>query len=58
MFSFLRKKNKDIKKVAEEQLQKHIEVLQSLKDYDSGKKDISTSDIERHLPNIRLATHG
>jgi hypothetical protein len=58
MFKILERlfnKKEDIKKVAEEQLKKNAAAIQSLKDYDEGKKDISTSHIERDLPTIRVA---
>jgi hypothetical protein len=56
MLDFLRKtvrKNK-IAKVAEQQLQENRAAIESLRDYDIGKKDISTRDVERRLPNIRV----
>ncbi len=31
-------------------------VIKSLKDYDEGKKQISTANIERCLPNIRVTS--
>ncbi|MEK7463603.1 MAG: hypothetical protein AAB610_00565 [Patescibacteria group bacterium] len=57
IFNFLKFKNKkvDISKVIEKQLQENIEVIKSLRDYDEGKKDISTADLERRLPNIRVS---
>jgi len=56
MFGFLfkKKEKKDIKKVAEKQLEENKAVIESLRDYDTGKKDISTGDIERRLPDIRI----
>ena len=50
MFNIFKKKNKDLKEVAEKQLNKNISVIESLRDYDTGKKDISTRIIERRLP--------
>ena len=48
-------KKNDIKAVAERQLSENMSSIVSLKEYDEGKKDISTTDIERSLPNIRVA---
>ena len=56
MFTFIFKKQKDLKEVAEKQLRENISSIISLRDYDEGKKDISTSDIERRLPDIRVAS--
>ena len=56
MSSVFKKKNKDIKKVAEKQLRENISSMISLRDYDTGKKDISTTDIERRLSDIRATT--
>jgi hypothetical protein len=55
IFSFF-KKNKDLKKVAEQQLEKNADIITSLRDYDEGKKDISTANLEKRLPNIRVAS--
>jgi hypothetical protein len=57
MFEFLkRNKNKsDVLKVAEKQLRENRAALESLRDYDSGKKSISTSHVERRLGNVRVA---
>ena len=35
--------------VAKEQLKEHRDVIESLRDYDEGKKDIHTADLERRL---------
>lgn len=35
--------------VAKEQLKEHRDVIESLRDYDEGKKDIHTADLEQHL---------
>lgn len=56
MFSFLKKKNTDIRKVAEKQLSENVLVIKSLRDYDTGKKDISTADIERRMSDIQTAS--
>ena len=61
MFEFLRKKtlkNKgesEVVQVAEKQLEEKRAIIESLRDYDSGKKDIPTRDVERRLPGIRVA---
>lgn len=47
--------NTSIKSVINKQLDKNIKAVESLHDYDQGKKDISTLNIERNLPNIRVA---
>lgn len=52
-FFGLAKGSADLNTVAEEQLDKNMEVIQSLRDYDQGKKDIPTDNIKRHLPDIR-----
>ncbi|MHB8914122.1 MAG: hypothetical protein ACYC4I_03905 [Minisyncoccota bacterium] len=59
MFGFLTKKlqkRDEIQKVAEEQLRKNLSVIESLRDYDTGKKDISTRTAEERLPRIRVAS--
>ena len=57
MFNFLKKKDEiDINKVAEKQLEENVSIIKSLRDYDEGKKDISTADIEKRLPNIRVTS--
>jgi hypothetical protein len=49
-------KNQDIEKVAEQQLKKNFGAIKSLRDYDEGKKNISTAIIEKRMPNIRVAS--
>lgn len=49
-------KDTDLRKVAEKQLQKNVRVIESLRDYDAGKKDISTRSAEEHLPGVRTAS--
>lgn len=39
-------------KVAEKELEKNREVIESLRDYDAGKKTISTADVERSLRSL------
>ena len=55
MFNFISKRFRrhDIRKVAQEQLEENRAVLESLRDYDEGKKDISTTTIKQHLGDIR-----
>lgn len=51
----LQKKEKDdIQKVAEKQLKKNMTTIESLRDYDAGKKDISIRTAEKRLPHIRI----
>jgi hypothetical protein len=45
-------RDKYIKKIIEQELLKNKDVLQSLKDYDEGKKEISTEVIERLFENL------
>lgn len=42
----------DLISVAEKQLSENVKVIESLRDYDQGKKDISTSRVRRNLSNI------
>lgn len=41
--------------VAQQQLHANRAVIESLRDYDTGKKNISTRDVERRLGDIRVA---
>jgi len=54
LLSFL-KSNKDskAKKVIEKELKENIKVIESLRDYDQGKKEISTSELEKRLSNVQ-----
>ena len=54
MFPFWRKGNRTIKEIAEKQLKKNERVIKSLRDHDEGKKEISTTAVERRLPNVRV----
>ncbi|MBI4065830.1 hypothetical protein HY412_01385 [Candidatus Kaiserbacteria bacterium] len=54
MFTLFKKSDK-IQKVAEKQLKKNMSVIESLRDYDIGKKTISTRTAEQRLPHIRVA---
>ena len=58
MFKIFTRKNKEnqIQQVAEKQLKKNVGVIESLRDYDAGKKDISTDTAKRRLPDIRVAS--
>ncbi len=49
------KKFTDVKavSVAKEQLDKNRAVLESLKEYDEGKKTISTTNVKRHLQDLQ-----
>lgn len=55
MFNFLRK-NKKVKDVAKEQLEKNRAVIESLRDYDEGKKDISTTHIKERLRDLQSSS--
>lgn len=55
--SFLRRtgltrSQSDIEQIAAKQLDQNRAVIESLRDYDEGKKDISTAAVERHLRSI------
>jgi hypothetical protein len=57
MFKLFRKSastsdKSDVLKAAEGELKKNRSVIESLRDYDAGKKDIHTADVERRLRNI------
>jgi hypothetical protein len=47
---------KKLKKVMNRELRENREVLESLRDYDAGKKDISTRDIERRVRDIQRSS--
>ena len=49
-------KEKKFVKVAEQQLKENLPTLESLRDYDAGKKDISTRGLETSLPNIHVTS--
>lgn len=57
MFNFFRRK-KNIDEVVKRKLKENIGVINSLRDYDEGKKDISTTQLEQRLLNIRLTSQG
>ena len=56
IFAFFRSKSKtrDLKAITEKQLHKNMEVIKSLRDYDEGKKDISTHNVQKYLPSVRV----
>lgn len=57
LINFIKKLNKnDLKLVTEKQLEKNIEVIKSLRDYDEGKKNIPTDKIQGYLPSVRITT--
>lgn len=58
MFKFLKlKKNKeDFTSVAKKQLRENMSVLESLRDYDEGKKQISTTNVKKHMRNIQTTS--
>ncbi len=59
IFKFFKtSKDDSFKKVAEQQLEENGGFIRSLRDYDEGKKNISTTDLERGLPGIRVAPRG
>lgn len=45
--------NNKVLDVAKSELEKNIEAIKSLRDYDEGKKDISTDDIERRMRDLQ-----
>ena len=51
-----KKNTPDLSAVTEKQLSKNIEVIKSLQDYDEGEKDISTSNVQKYLPRIRVTS--
>jgi len=48
-----RKQNKDVSKIAERELSENKKVIESLRDYDEGKKDISTDEVRGRIPRVR-----
>ena len=53
IFNWMKKAHRsDVVKVAEKQLEKNRDVIESLRDYDQGKKDIQIADVGRRLRNI------
>ena len=61
MFDFLFKKvnkreDSAIEDITKEKLEQSREVLESLRDYDQGKKEISTTNVEEHLRNLQHST--
>jgi len=53
MFKKIFKSKKDKKlQIIQKELEENSSVLKSLKEYDEGKKEISTTELERRLPNL------
>lgn len=58
MFNFFKQKGKkdntreEIRKIAKKELRENRKVLESLRDYDAGKKDIHTGAVRERLRNI------
>ncbi len=50
----LTRNQSEVKKIVEKKLNENRAVIESLRDYDEGKKDISTTAVERDL---RWAKH-
>ncbi len=56
IYSFFSKKNApDYGKLLKKTLERNHAVIESLRDYDTGKKDISTRAVERHFPGVRTS---
>lgn len=53
MFKFWAKPTKNIRTIVKEQLKQNRAVFESLRDYDAGKKEISTTNIRKHLRNLQ-----
>jgi len=47
---------KEVVKVAERQLNRHRDVIESLRDYDAGKKDIRTTNVKQRLQDLHSAS--
>ena len=45
--------SQDIKVIAKQQLDENRGVFESLKEYDEGKKDISTTNVKSHLRDLQ-----
>jgi len=43
---------KTVKELAKEELESNRAVFESLRDYDEGKKDISTTNVKKHLGGL------
>ena len=52
MFKFLKKDKVNIEKIAKQQFEENRAVFDSLKAYDEGKKEISTTNIKRYLRSL------
>lgn len=53
MWNFLTKKRGSVKTIARDELNKNRAILESLRDYDAGKKDISTTNVRKHLRDLQ-----
>ncbi len=55
MFRFWNKKedNKSVKTLAKEELEKNRVVFESLRDYDKGEKEISTTNVKKHMRDLQ-----
>ncbi len=42
-----------IEKLAKEELKQNRAVFESLRDYDEGKKEISTTNVKKHLRDLQ-----
>lgn len=51
-----KEKNTDIQKVAKRELKENKKVLESLRDYDEGKKEIPTTNIKRRLSGVQTTS--
>ena len=58
MFKFWNKKetDKSVKTLAKEELEKNREVFESLRDYDKGEKEISTTNIKKHMRDLQRSS--
>ena len=55
MFKFM-KRQKNIAQVAKQQLKENRQVIESLRAYDEGKKDISTHNVAERLSHVRTSS--
>lgn len=55
MLKFWKKTKKDIKPLIKEELEKNRAVLESLRAYDKGEKDISTVNVQKHLRDLHTS---
>lgn len=50
---FWKKRNNNINKIAKKELRENLSVLESLKDYDQGKKEISTTKVADRMRDLQ-----